>query len=154
MGARAAVCLLLVAILAACKPEGDRGARSSSPGAAPGATPATAAAAEPARLEGQWKRTDSDYVIAIDEATPDGKLAARYLNPQPIHVSRAQWLKSGARLQLMVEMQDRGYPGSKYELDYDAAHDTLFGTYHHLGLNQDFQVSFYRLKPGDAGGAR
>ncbi len=103
---------------------------------------------------GQWKRTDSDYVIAIDEATPDGKLAARYLNPQPIHVSRAQWLKSGARLQLMVEMQDRGYPGSNYELDYDAAHDTLFGTYHHLGLNQDFQVSFYRLKPGDGGAAR
>lgn len=154
MGPKAAVCLLLLATLAACRPEGDRGARSSSLGAAPGATRATAAAAEPARLVGQWKRIDSDYVIAIDEAIPDGKLAARYLNPQPIHVSRAQWLKSGARLQLMVEMQDRGYPGSNYELDYDAAHDTLFGTYHHLGLNQDFQVSFYRLKPGDAGAAR
>ena len=154
MGPKTAVCLLLLAILAACRPEGDRGARSSSPGAAPGATPATAAAAEPARLEGQWKRTDSDYMIAIDEATPEGKLAARYLNPQPIHVSRAQWLKSGARLQLMVEMQDRGYPGSNYELDYDAVHDTLFGTYHHLGLNQDFQVSFYRLKPGEVGAAR
>jgi hypothetical protein len=152
MGPKAAVCLLFLATLAACKPEGDRGARSSAPAAAPGATPA--AAAEPARLVGQWKRTDSDYVIAIDEATPDGKLAARYLNPQPIHVSRAQWLKSGARLQLMVELQDRGYPGSNYELDYDAAHDTLFGTYHHLGLHQDFQVSFYRLKPGDAGAAR
>ena len=154
MGPKTAVCLLLLALLAACRPEGDRGARSSSLGAAPGATPATAAAAEPARLEGQWKRTDSNYMIAIDEATPDGKLAARYLNPQPIHVSRAQWLKSGARLQLMVEMQDRGYPGSNYELDYDAVHDTLFGTYHHLGLNQDFQVSFYRLKPVEAGAAQ
>ena len=154
MAPKAAASLLLLATLAACKPEGDRGARSSSPGAAPGATPAAAAAAEPARLVGQWKRTDSDYVIAIDEATPDGKLAARYLNPQPIHVSRAQWLRSGARLQLMVEMQDRGYPGSNYELHYDATHDTLFGTYHHLGLNQDFQISFYRLKPGDAGAPR
>jgi hypothetical protein len=102
----------------------------------------------------QWKRTDSDYVIAIDEATADGKLVARYLNPRPIQVSKARWMKNAARLQLMVEMQDRGYPGSNYELDYDAAHDTLFGTYHHLGLNQDFQVSFYRLKPGDAGAAR
>jgi hypothetical protein len=154
MGPKAAVGLLLLATVTACRPEGDRGARSSSPGAAPGATQATAAAAEPARLVGEWKRTDSDYVIAIDEATPDGKLAARYLNPQPIHVSRAQWLKSGARLQLMVEMQDRGYPGSNYELDYDALHDTLFGTYHHLGLNQDFQISFYRLKPGDGGAPR
>jgi hypothetical protein len=86
----------------------------------------------------------------------DSRRQARRALPEPaaIHVSRAQWLKSGARLQLMVEMQDRGYPGSNYELDYDAVHDTLFGTYHHLGLNQDFQVSFYRLKPGDAGAAR
>ena len=137
----------LVIGLAACQPAGSGGASSS----APAATPAPAASPEPARLVGQWKRTDSDYVIAIEEATSDGKLLARYLNPQPIHVSRAQWMRSGARLQLMVELQDRGYPGSNYELDYDATHDTLLGTYHHLGLNQDFQVSFYRLKPGDPG---
>ena len=144
-----ALAALAVLALAACEPRSES-ARSSSP--APDAT--AAAAADPGRLVGRWMRTDAEYVIAIDEATPDGKLAARYLNPQPIHVSRAQWLKSGARLQLMVEMQDRGYPGSNYELDYDAVHDTLFGTYHHLGLNQDFQVSFYRLKPGDAGAPR
>jgi hypothetical protein len=142
---------VLLAGLAACQPAGS-GAPSSKPAARLAA--AAAASAEPARLEGQWKRTDSDYVIAIDEASADGKLAARYLNPRPINVSKAQWLKIGPRLQLRVEMQDRGYPGSNYELDYDAAHDTLFGTYHHLGINQDFQVSFYRLKPGEAGAAR
>jgi hypothetical protein len=141
--------LLLLLALGACSGES---ARSSA--AAPPSAQAAPATAEPARLVGQWKRTDSDYVIAIDEAQAEGKLAARYLNPRPINVSKAQWLKSGARLQLLVEMQDQGYPGSNYELDYDAAHDTLFGTYHHLGLHQDFQVSFYRLKPEAAGGAR
>jgi len=130
--------------LLACQPAGDAGARSSSP-------PTTAAAAQakaldPARLVGSWMRTDSEYVIVIESAAPDGKLVARYMNPQPIHVSKAQWMGSGSRLTLMVEMQDRGYPGSFYELDYDVTHDTLFGTYHHLGLHQDFQVSFYRLK--------
>ena len=139
-------------VLAACQPGGESARGSSS--AARSGTQAAPPVAEPARLLGQWMRTDSEYVIAIEEASADGKLAARYLNPQPIHVSKAQWLKSGPRLQLMVEMQDRGYPGSNYELDYDAAHDTLFGTYHHLGINQDFQVSLYRMKPGDAGAAR
>jgi len=147
-----ALAALAVLALAACEPRSES-ARSSSP--APDATAsAAAAAADPGRLVGQWMRTDAEYVIAIDEASADGKLVARYLNPREIHVSKAQWLKSGARLQLLVEMQDKGYPGSNYELDYDAAHDTLFGTYHHLGLNQDFQVSFYRIKPGDAGAAR
>jgi hypothetical protein len=145
-GLRAVAALSLLAAVA-CEPGGE-GGRSASP-------PASAvASADLGRLVGQWMRTDSEYVIAIDEASADGRLAARYLNPRPIHVSKAQWLKSGPRLQLMVEMQDKGYPGSNYELDYDAAHDTLFGTYHHLGISQDFQVSFYRMKPGDAGAAR
>lgn len=143
--------LLVLLTLGACHSAEE--ARSSSSAAPPGAQ-AAPPLAEPSRLVGQWKRTDSDYVIAVDEARADGRLAARYLNPRPINVSRAQWLRSGPRLQLMVEMQDQGYPGSNYELDYDAAHDTLFGTYHHLGLHQDFQVSFYRLKPEEAGGVR
>ena len=73
--------------------------------------------------------------------------------PEPAADQRRarQWQKDGARLRLLVELRDQGYPGSNYELDYDAAHDTLFGTYHHLGLNQDFQVSFYRLGKEGAG---
>ena len=133
----AASCLVLG--LAACQPSNDSAARGSAAVATPGA------AAEPARLVGAWQRTDSDYQIVIESTTPEGRLQARYLNPRPINVARAQWQKDGARLRLLVELRDQGYPGSNYELDYDAAHDTLFGTYHHLGLNQDFQVSFYRL---------
>jgi hypothetical protein len=150
MASRHAASVSLLIGLAACRPAGDGAALSSSPAATPGAA-ATASAAEPGRLVGQWMRTDSDYVIVIESTSPDGTLGARYLNPRPINVSKARWLKSDTRLKLLVELQDRGYPGSNYELDYDATHDTLLGTYHHLGLNQDFQVSFYRLKPGDPG---
>ena len=134
---------LLTSALAACQPSGDS-ARSTPPASAPAAP----AAAEPGRLVGAWQRTDSDYTIVIESASPEGKLQARYLNPRPINVSKAQWRKDAERLRLMVELQDQGYPGSNYELDYDPTNDVLFGVYHHLGLHQDFQVSFYRRKDG------
>jgi hypothetical protein len=99
-------------------------------------------------------RTDADYLIAVDDAGASGRLTARYLNPRPINVSRAEWKRDGSRLTVLVELQDRGYPGSYYELVYDGAGDALFGTYHHLGLNQDFKVSFFRQPPAGPGSAR
>ena len=140
MTSRHVVVVGLLAALAACQPAGD-GAGSSAP------VSTAAAAAEPGKLVGSWRRADSDYTIVIESASPEGRLQARYLNPRPINVSKAQWQKDGSRLRLMVELQDQGYPGSNYELEYDARNDLLFGTYHHLGLHQDFQISFYRLKP-------
>ena len=134
---------LSASVLAACQPAGDS-ARATPPASVP------PAAAEPGRLVGAWQRTDSDYAIVIESASPEGRLQASYLNPRPIHVSKAQWQKDGSRLRLMVELQDQGYPGSNYELDYDPTNDLLFGVYHHLGLHQDFQVSFYRRKAGSS----
>ncbi len=101
---------------------------------------------------GQWRRTDADYMIWIGSFSPDGKLAARYLNPRPINVSRAEWKKEENRLRLQVELQDRQYPGSYYELTYDPASDGLSGVYHHLGLKQDFEVAFYRFDADDRKG--
>ena len=131
--------LLVVAVLGlgayACR---GRGEREAAP------RPAPAAPSGPDKLVGQWMRTDGEYMLSIGSFSPDGKLAARYLNPQPINVSRAEWKQADARLLIMVELQDRGYPGSFYELTYDAVSDGLSGVYHHLGLNQDFEVAFYR----------
>jgi hypothetical protein len=126
------------------------GAPADPKSPAPAARSASAAAPDAHRLSGQWTRADSPYVISIEGVSPDGKLLARYLNPQPIHVSRAEWKVEGGRLTLLVELRDRLYPGSFYELTYDAGSDGLSGVYHHLGTNQDFDVAFYRTGKGGA----
>ena len=107
----------------------------------------TTASADPQRLVGRWLRADSDYVIEIAGVGPDGKLDVRYLNPNPIHVSRAQSGSVDGALRVVVELQDKGYPGSFYTLTYDPGSDSLSGIYHHLGLNQQFEVAFSRLEP-------
>jgi hypothetical protein len=117
----------------------------------PAATPSTAGAAEaaPERLVGRWLRSDSDYTIEIAAVSADGKLEARYLNPNPIHVSRAEAVAAHGALRVLVELQDKGYPGSYYTLTYDPGSDSLTGIYHHLGLKQDFDVAFSRISgPG------
>jgi len=124
---------------------------SASEAATPAAAAGSSQAPEPARLVARWIRTDSPYTIAIESATPEGKLAARYLNPGPINVSRAEWRRDAGRLALLVELNDRGYPGSYYELKFDPGSDTLYGVYHHLGLGQDFDVSFTRQAKGEGG---
>jgi hypothetical protein len=134
--------LLFLALLVGCRAPAEQ-----TPGPPPGETRA-ASAPDPHRLAGRWRRADSDYTIAVDGVSSDGTLIARYLNPQPIHVARAEWKQADGRLTLLVEMQDRLYPGNYYELTYDAASDDLSGVYHHLAIPQDFDVSFYRLEKG------
>ncbi len=130
----------------ACAPSGEpREAATGAPASPPPA--ASQAPVEPDRLVALWTRTDSPYVLSIESATPEGRLLARYLNPRPINVSRAEWKRDSGRLALLVELNDRGYPGSYYELKFDPASDTLYGVYHHLGLGQDFDVSFTRQAP-------
>jgi hypothetical protein len=141
----------------ACAPSGEQRAAASGASASPPpatAAPPETAAAEPARLVALWMRTDSPYVLSIESATPEGRLLARYLNPRPINVSRAEWKRDSGRLALLVELNDRGYPGSYYELKFDPGSDTLYGVYHHLGLGQDFDVSFTRQAPSQGGGGR
>lgn len=140
--------LLLVAMLAAaCKPRAPEVPRTASgPAPTPAATGSvTASSADPQRLVGRWLRGDSNYVIEILAVGADGALTARYLNPNPIHVARAEARREDGVLHVLVELQDRGYPGSYYTLAYDPGSDTLAGVYHHLGLNQEFDVAFTRL---------
>ena len=110
-------------------------------------TPAAAAApsADPRRLVGRWLRADSNYTIEVARAGPDGSVEATYLNPRPIHVSRAAWRAEGDRLALFVELTDQGYPGNNYALVYDLGSDSLAGEYRHLGLNETYAVAFSRL---------
>jgi hypothetical protein len=112
-------------------------------------TTTTAPASAPAdfqKLVGRWLRSDMSYMIEIASVAADGELEARYLNPQPVHVSRAEANGVGDAIEVLVELTDRGYPGSYYTLTYAPGEDLLRGVYHHLGLKQNFDVVFVRFR--------
>ena len=97
-------------------------------------------------LIGRWQRTDGGYVIEILSIAPDGKMAARYFNPSPIHVSRAEASKDKEHIKVEVELRDVGYPGSNYTLVYVPEKDALLGYYYHAVSRQYFDVLFVRMK--------
>jgi preprotein translocase subunit SecG len=115
------------------------------------AAPATASQGllpdtERRKLIGRWRRTDANYVLEINRVTPDGQIDAAYLNPKPIHVSKAIATSESGKVKIMIELRDRLYPGSYYTLTYDSGDDRLSGVYHHLGVNQEYDVVFVRVE--------
>jgi hypothetical protein len=119
--------------------------------------PVTTTAAAPApssgsfqKLVGRWLRNDMSYMIEIGSVSAEGTLDARYLNPQAVHVSRAEAKTANGAIEVLVELTDRGYPGSFYTLTYSEGEDVLRGVYHHLGLQQTFDVVFFRFQEGAA----
>ena len=123
-----------------------------APAPAAPATSSTVSADVRHRLIGRWLRPDGGYVLSIKSIAEDGKVDAAYNNPQPIKVAKAQTTQAGGKTALYVELRDRNYPGNYYILSYDPGQDQLVGVYHHLGLNQTFDVNFVRI-PQSEGGA-
>jgi hypothetical protein len=96
----------------------------------------------PEHLEGSWIRTDGGYKIEIKEVSDDGKLTAAYFNPNPINVGSSGWQFKDKKLQIFVELQDKNYPGSLYNLNYNKKTKILEGTYYQAVAKQTFNVSF------------
>lgn len=136
---------------------GERSAASpAAPAPTSGKSAPPAAAAVPGRgaltpaerqaLVGWWLRYDQKYMIVIDAVAEDGRLTARYLNPDPVGVSKAESWKMGDRVELLVELTDENYPGNFYELSFEPAQQKLVGVYHHLGAREDYEVDFSRFE--------
>ncbi len=121
-------------------------ANTAATPAAPASTPATPAQMQP--LRGQWVRLDSDgnYILDIKSAAEDGKLDAVYLNPRPINVSRAEADMIDGKLRVFVELRDVNYPGSTYNLRFDADNGQLVGKYFQATQQEQFDVVFQRVK--------
>lgn len=98
------------------------------------------------KLKGKWLRPDGGYVLDIKSVGSDGNIEMTYLNPNPIHVSKAQVSIKAGKLELFIELTDTGYPGNYYTLTYDVGKDQLVGVYYHLGIGQQFDVIFVRMK--------
>jgi len=100
----------------------------------------------PKHLEGSWLRSDGPYTIEIIEIQAEGKLLAKYFNPNPINVGDASWKKQEGKVQIYVELRDENYPGSIYQLTCDEDAETLRGTYFQAVAKQTFEVSFTKEK--------
>ena len=98
------------------------------------------------RLVGRWVRSDGGYVLEFREVHEGGSIKAAYFNPRPINVSQAVWARRGGNITLLVELRDVNYPGSTYNLEYDAKSDRLKGTYFQAVERQTFDVQFMRAK--------
>jgi uncharacterized protein (DUF2147 family) len=98
------------------------------------------------RLEGKWVRPDGGYVLELKNIRKDGSMTAAYYNPRPIRVFKAEAKQKDGRIILTVELRDINYPGSIYNLHYDAATDRLKGTYFQAVERQTFNVEFVRVK--------
>jgi hypothetical protein len=95
-------------------------------------------------LHGRWLRPDGGYIIEVRDAQAGGRLEARYFNPRPINVSRAEWYRHSNGLHVFVELRDANYPGATYSLRYLPAIDQLAGNYFQPLLQQTIQVHFVR----------
>ncbi len=95
-------------------------------------------------LIGQWVRPDGGYILDIKSISTDGEIEMAYLNPQPINVSKAQANTNAGKIELFIELRDKGYPGSYYTLTFDSQTNRLVGVYHHLVLNKKFDINFVR----------
>ncbi len=98
------------------------------------------------KLLGRWIRVDGGYALELRNPDVSGSLEAGYFNPKPIKVSRAIWMQGGSGLQVVVELNDVGYPGATYVLTHDAQTDRLVGQYTQPAMQQSFDIDFVRQK--------
>ena len=139
--------LVMLAGIAACSKEPAKPAAAAAPAetAAAAAKTAPAAVPEPVRkFFGRWMRSDGGYSLEVKGADLSGVLQAAYFNPKSIHVSRAIWMQGPSGFQIVVELNDVGYPGATYVLSHDAQGDRLVGQYNQPAMQQSFDVEFVR----------
>ncbi len=108
--------------------------------------PPSVAETDEKRLIGCWIRPDGGYILELKGIGKDGTLQAVYLNPRPIHVSRAELHREDGRLMVFVELRDVNYPGSTYNLRYDPGSDRLIGTYFQALHRETYRIEFVRIR--------
>lgn len=94
-------------------------------------------------LAGSWVRPDGGYILQINKVEENGILQAAYLNPRSIRVASARWRFGGNRLQIRIDLNDTGYEGSYYLLQYNSDSGKLEGEYTPAGQGV-FPVEFER----------
>jgi hypothetical protein len=137
----AALAVVIVSFLVNSRPPAAaRGQSSTSPAPVIAEPPSLYGA-----LLGRWARTDGDYLLDIRAVDGTGKAQVDYFNPRPIHVARAEAKREGEQLTIVVVLEDVGYPGSYYTLNYSPTDKRLSGEYYQAAVQQTFEVIFTRF---------
>jgi hypothetical protein len=143
-----ALCFTTMLVATACQKAAKDAAPSAAATPAPPTTaPKAAAAAVPEPVQkvlGKWLRADGGYVLELRSAELSGVVQAAYFNPKSINVSRAIWMQGATGFQVVVELNDVGYPGATYVLSHDAQSDRLIGKYNQPAMQQSFDIEFVR----------
>ncbi len=126
------------------------GSKTEPPSGAPlaqtNAAEAEAVSPELAKLTGKWERSDDGYRLEIKSIDASGKVEAAYYNPNPIRVSRAAaWREQGIS-RIVVELNDTGYPGCLYTLEFNAQTDQLVGQYFQAAQQATYEIVFFRIE--------
>ena len=95
-------------------------------------------------LIGRWLRPDGGYILEIRNIGANGRMDAAYLNPRPINIARAEASWKQGKQAVFIELQDTGYPGSTYTLDYNPDQDVFTGIYFQAVIKKGFEVVFVR----------
>ena len=95
-------------------------------------------------IDGEWQRSDGNYLIKVSNVQPNGRATVEYLNPRPIHVAQATISTQKELIKLFIKFQDKGYEGSTYTLFYYAEKDALVGFYYQTAMDRTFKVIFLR----------
>jgi hypothetical protein len=139
---RLSAVVAMVVLLAAC----DQPKTPTVPAATNAPAVASQPLVTPGRLLGRWLRPDGGYVLELRSVDTNGLFSASYLNPNPIHVERAEALTENGRVKLTVLLRDTGYPGCIYTLFYDEKADELTGRYYQAAMRESYDIGFTRLK--------
>ena len=93
---------------------------------------------------GEWVRSDGGYIIRVRGVNPDGSVDAGYFNPAKINIEEANVSLWKGFVKLFIKLQDKGYPGSTYNLYYYPEKDALAGFYYQAATEQTYEVVFLR----------
>jgi hypothetical protein len=85
-------------------------------------------------------------VLEIRSIDPTGRMDARYYNPRPINVAHAEASKKDGTKKVFIVLQDKGYPGATYKLNYLPKENVLAGSYFQPTAAQTFSVVFVSMK--------
>jgi len=107
--------------------------------------PLIAKVSERSDFFGEWLRQDGTYKLTIEKGK-NGRVIAKYFNPDSINVESAIFRDSENGLFLEIVLRDEGYPGSNYHLFYNSSYRILAGRYLMAQSGQQHEVYFTPVK--------
>jgi len=147
------LCFAIITIVVACdqqkekkESDGSTSTSNTTDTASKPAKPQEQKSFDRSVLIGDWIRTDAEYRVAISELRDDGTLKAGYFNPDPINVGKSGWIFTEGIMKIYIELRDKNYPGSNYNLVYYPDKDLLAGKYFQAVEGVTYDVGFLRKK--------